>query len=91
MRWKLLLITSAIASLLGYSAVFVASQLLVQRGIDFQKPGLAHVGVFSLSLIPAALASAFVYRHTAKRRRFQATIALLLSLLLTGTLVVGML
>jgi uncharacterized membrane protein len=78
MRWKLLLIASFIASLIGSGATLA---------IGSSKP-LASQDIFALStlIIPIAMiiaASIFVYRHTARRRKTQAMATALLSTILT--------
>lgn len=83
MRWKLLVITSVAAALLGCGlwcvltiAFFGSARVLARH--DWL--------LFSSALVPFALAvyaGVFVYRHTARKRKTQAVITLLLSLLLT--------
>lgn len=83
MRWKLLLISSFIASVVGSGATLAIIMLLAGSS----KP-LASQDVVALStlIIPIAMiiaASIFVYRHTARRRKTQAMATALLSTILT--------
>jgi purine-cytosine permease-like protein len=88
MRWKLLLIASLVATLVGAGAPL---------GIVFGLSGPAHqlvepdIFILSTLLIPvAAIAGAgfFVYRHTARRRRLQAALTVLIATLLTLTILI---
>jgi hypothetical protein len=82
LRWKLLVITSLLATITGaglYSAItyliFVSSDL----------PGKAMLPAGAAFLLPVAsvtYATIFVYRHTARRRKLQAVLTALLSLFL---------
>jgi hypothetical protein len=82
LRWKLLVITSLLATIAGaglYSAItyliFVSSDL----------PGKAMFLAVAALLLPVAAityATIFVYRHTARRRKLQAVLTALLSLFL---------
>jgi purine-cytosine permease-like protein len=88
MRWKLLLIATLVATLVGAGAPLC---------IVFGLPGPAHqlvepdIFILSTLLIPvAAIAGAgfFVYRHTARRRRIQAMLTVLIATLLTLTILI---
>ena len=83
MRWKLLLIASLIASIVGSGATLAIILLLAGSS----KPlGSQDVVALSTLIIPIAMiiaASIFVYRHTARRRKTQAMAAALLSTILT--------
>jgi hypothetical protein len=82
LRWKLLIITSLLATIAGaglYSAIiyliFVSSDL----------PGKTMFLAVAALLLPVAAityATIFVYRHTARRRKLQAVLTALLSLFL---------
>jgi purine-cytosine permease-like protein len=90
MRWKLLLMASLVATLIGAGAplgIVLGFPGLHER---LNKPSLL---IFSTLLIPVAAitaASFFVYRHTARRRQIQAVLTVLLSTILTlGILLLG--
>lgn len=89
MRWKLLLIASLAATIIG-----AGLPLGIVLGFSGSTDHLIEPNVFILStlLIPvAAITSAtlFVYRHTARRRRLQATLTVLLSTALTLAILVS--
>ena len=81
MRLKLVMIASLVAALLG-SGVAIFLVLLM-----FSTPSSMATGgpvVFALYLLPVLttfLAAMFVYRHTARRRRLQAALTTIISLL----------
>ena len=84
MRWKLLVIVSFAAALVAcglWSALaiglFGTARDLAQH--DWLLPASALV-----PLAIAVYAGVFVYRHTARRRKTQAVVALILALLLTA-------
>ncbi|HZI20680.1 MAG TPA: hypothetical protein VEY09_19075 [Pyrinomonadaceae bacterium] len=93
MRWKLLIIASLAAALVGAGAAWAVARLAA----DPSGAGGTGGAVLAASLIaPVAaitFASIFVYRHTARRRSVQAmatallATALTLAALLAGSLV----
>ncbi len=83
MRWKLLLIASLVATLIGAGA-----PLGIVFGLSGPANHLIEPSNFILStlLIPVAAITAagfFVYRHTSRRRQIQAVLTVLLATLLT--------
>jgi purine-cytosine permease-like protein len=90
MRWKLLLIASLAATIIG-----AGLPLGIVLGFSGSTDHLVEPNVFILStlLIPVAAITAaafFVYRHTARRRQIQAILTVLLSAALTlGILLFG--
>jgi Kef-type K+ transport system membrane component KefB len=83
MRWKLLLTASLLATIAG-----AGSTVCLVYGLLPPLKGLAPPTFFALGalLIPVGtivIASIFVYRHTAKRRRLQAMMTALLAGILT--------
>ena len=83
MRWKLLLIASLIASVVGSGATLAI--ILFLNGSS-NRLGLQNIVALSTLIIPIAMiivASIFVYRHTARRRKTQAMATALLSTILT--------
>ena len=83
MRWKLLIITSIVAALLSAGAIRTLVYLTEgeQRPLSAQ-PGLA-AGILAVLLLFSTLATIFIYRHTARRRKLQAALTALLSIILT--------
>ena len=83
MRWKLLVIVSVAAA---FIACGLWSALVI--GVFGTARALARNDwlLFASTVIPLAISAysaVFVYRHTARRRKTQATIAVMLALLLT--------
>jgi purine-cytosine permease-like protein len=85
MRWKLLLLASLLATLVGAGATLgiVFGLLGSTRRLV---PDLAVIGTLLIPLAAIAAASIFVYRHTARRRRLQAMATALLATILTLTI-----
>jgi len=84
MRWKLLGLVSVIAALFGvalWSAVTIAAfgSARVMARHDW-----VLLASLVIPLVVTVFAALFVYRHTAHRRKSQAVIAILLTLLLTA-------
>lgn len=84
MRWKLLLIASLLAAISSTGAI-----LLAGLPLSLGKAALnaVMVGALVAPLVSITLASIFVYRHTARRRKLQALATALLASLLTLTAV----
>jgi hypothetical protein len=83
MRLKLVLISSLIAAIAGAGA---ATAIIVSVSSSLNPITRPGVLIFSTYLLPVAailLASIFVYRHTARRRKLQAALTTILSILLT--------
>src|SRR6267142_4899654 len=83
MRWKLLVLASSAAALIGFG---LWSALAI--GLFGTAGGLAHHTwlLLASAIVPlavAAYAGVFVYRHTARKRKTQAAFALMLSVFLT--------
>ena len=86
MRWKLLLIATLLATIIG-----AGSTLGLVYGLTTPVESLTRPSAFALValLLPIAaitFASIFVYRHTSRRRRLQATLTALLASILTLTI-----
>jgi len=80
MRWKLLVMTSVVASLIGgalWSAIVAA--LFGPAAVVARRDWLLPLS-FVIPLGAAVLAGYFVYRHTARRRRTQALIVTIATL-----------
>jgi hypothetical protein len=88
MRFKLVLLTSLVASLFGagFSVAIISASTGVLEFAQIRSSG-AFTTLLGLGLVlppsaTALLAGIFVYRHTAKRRKLQAGLASVLVLLL---------
>lgn len=89
MRWKLLIITSLLAALVGAGATLGLALGLTG---STRRPATFDLYVLLTLMAPAAaifFASFFVYRHTARWRKAQALSTAMLSILLTLTILVA--
>lgn len=88
MRWKLLLIASLLATLVGAGATLgIVIGVLGTPG-QFTALDMAVLGTLIIPVAAITFASIFVYRHTARRRRLQAMATALLAAILTLTLLI---
>lgn len=83
MRLKLVFISSVVAAALGAGSsiaiiLFVSSSLT-----PITTPGLFVLSTFLLPAAATLLATIFVYRHTARRRKLQAALTVIICLILT--------
>jgi uncharacterized membrane protein len=83
-RWKLLIITSLVAALLSAGGMYLLICLLVAYPTLLRGPNSLIAGLLLIPLFITTLAFIFVYRHTARRRKLQATLTALASLVLTA-------
>lgn len=83
MRLKLVLISSLIAAIVGVGSTTLIILLVFSSLKPVTAPGLVVLGTYLIPLLAILLAAIFVYRHTARRRRLQAVLTALISLLLT--------
>jgi hypothetical protein len=81
MRLKLVLIASAIAAIAGSGASIAIIMFASVRPLS--SPGLFVAVTYLLPTATILLASIFVYRHTARRRRLQAVLTATLAILLS--------
>ena len=88
MRLKLVLICSLIAAVVGAGATSAIILLLFSSLRPITTPGLLVTLTYLLPVVATLLASVFVYRHTARRRRLQAVLTAIISLVLTIALFV---
>lgn len=83
MRVKLVLLVSLIAAIVGAGAPVAVVFGLFASLKPLSSPSVIVLLTFIVPLAMVAWASIFVYRHTARRRKLQATLTAILSLLLT--------
>ena len=83
MRLKLVLLCSVLAAIVGAgsSIAIIISVFSSLRPIT--SPGLLVLSTFLLPVLTVWLATLFVYRHTARRRKIQAALTTIIALLLT--------
>lgn len=89
MRLKLVIAASALAALAGAGSCIAIVQLVFASLKPVAKPGLLVGGTFLLPAVAITMASIFVYRHTARRRKLQAFLTALIATTLSLCLFVG--
>jgi len=87
MRLKLVVIASVLAAVIGAGSC-IALVLAVFSRQALSSPGLLVASTSVLPLATIIFASIFVYRHTARRRRLQAFLTVVLATLLTISLLI---
>ena len=88
MRWKLLLIASLLATLVGVGATLGIVMGISGSPRQLTTPDMAVLGALLIPVAAITVASIFVYRHTARRRRLQAMATALLATILTLTILI---
>ena len=83
MRLKLVLVSSLIAAVVGAGSAIAIILFVFSSLKPITAPGLLVVSTYLLPTLAMLLASIFVYRHTARRRKLQAVLTAIISLLLT--------
>lgn len=90
MRWKLMFIAALVSGIAGtgltlaliWAFIGYANPLGARLAVAFDFVALS---ALLIPLITTALASVFVYRHTARRRKLQATLTAVIALVFTLT------
>jgi len=83
MRLKLVFIASFVAALVGAGGVTAIVLTLSSSLESMWSPDLVVLASFLLPITSCLLAAVFVYRHTARRRKLQAILTAILSILLS--------
>lgn len=83
MRLKLVLISSILAALIGAGASSAIILAFSSSPVPPSVPGLLAALTLLLPLLMVFLASIFVYRHTARRRKLQAILTSILAILMS--------
>lgn len=83
MRLKLVLISSLIAALAGAGSAIAIIVSVFSSIHPITTPGLLMASTYLLPILTTLLASIFVYRHTARRRKLQAILTAMIASLLT--------
>ncbi|HEX8493123.1 MAG TPA: hypothetical protein VF658_09805 [Pyrinomonadaceae bacterium] len=86
MRWKLLLTVSLLATIVGAGSALALVYAVIRPAETSARPSFIALGALLLPIAAITLASIFVYRHTARRRRLQAMLTALLASVLTLTI-----
>jgi hypothetical protein len=85
MRLKLVLISSLLAAVAGAGSAIAIIVSVFSSLQAIATPGLLVVSTFLLPILTTLLASIFVYRHTARRRKLQAILTATIASILTIT------
>jgi uncharacterized membrane-anchored protein len=83
MRLKLVLISALLAAVAGAGSAIAIILSVFSSLKPITAPGLLVVSTYLLPTLATLLASIFVYRHTARRRRLQALLTAIITVLLT--------
>jgi FlaA1/EpsC-like NDP-sugar epimerase len=83
MRLKLVLIASLIAAVAGAGSAIAIVLFALSSLESIASPGLLVVSTYLLPVLSTLFASIFVYRHTARRRKLQAALTVMISFVLT--------
>jgi ABC-type multidrug transport system permease subunit len=84
MRWKLLLLASFVAAILGFGLWCALTVALFGTATELARHDWILLGSFLLPLGFAVFSGVFVYRHTSRRRKTQAILSALLTLALAS-------
>ena len=82
MRLKLVFVCSLIAAFVGAGGAIAIILLTFSSLSPLLKPGAVVFSTFLLPVVATLIAAIFVYRHTARRRKLQAALTTIVSLLL---------
>jgi Na+/H+-dicarboxylate symporter len=82
-RWKLLIITSLVAALVGAGGDIALAYWCRSWSNPLHTRPTFLTWAIIIPLVLVTLAGIFVYRHTARRRKLQATATVILSIILT--------
>jgi uncharacterized membrane protein len=83
MRLKLVIISSLVAAIVGAGSAIAVILSVFSSLKPIASPGLLVLSTYLLPMLMIVLSAVFVYRHTARRRKLQATLTALIALLLT--------
>ena len=89
MRLKLVLLASLIAALVGAGSAIAIVLVFAPSLESMTAPGLFVAATYLFPIGATFFASMFVYRHTARRRKLQAALTALISLVLTIAIFLG--
>ena len=83
MRLKLVFLSSLLAAVVGAGSSIAIIISVFSSLTPITTPGLLVLSTFLLPVLTVWLATLFVYRHTARRRKLQAALTTIIALLLT--------
>ncbi|MEP6741576.1 MAG: hypothetical protein ABJB61_03685 [bacterium] len=82
MRPKLVFLASLIAAMVGAGCAIGIVLFVFSSLAPLMKPGVVVLSTLLLPIVATLVASIFVYRHTARRRKLQAALTAIISLIL---------
>jgi len=82
MRWKVLILTSLAAAIAGVGLALIITLVFFNALQELLAHAPATMAVLAILFLAIAFAGFFVYRHTARRRKLQTALAVLLTFLL---------
>ena len=85
MRWRLVLLATLVATLVGAGSALGIARLLFGASSRDAPTGWPGLVAFLAPLVAIVAATVFVYRHTSRRRKLQAFLTALLAATLTLT------
>lgn len=86
MRWKLVVIATLLATIVGAGSTLCLVYYLSRPLESLARPSAFALGALLLPVAAITIASIFVYRHTARRRRLQAMLTALIASILSLTI-----
>jgi apolipoprotein N-acyltransferase len=89
MRLKLVFVSSLIAAVIGAGGAIAIILFVFSSLTPLMKPGAVVFSTFLLPVVATLIASIFVYRHTARRRKLQAALTALVTLFLAVAIFLG--
>lgn len=89
MRWRLLLVASLLATLIGAGATLAIAHVVLGSTGHLTSPGGMAAATLLIPVAACVYATIFVYRRTARRRILQAAATALLTAILTLAFIVA--
>ncbi|MEA2206829.1 MAG: hypothetical protein QOE77_3605 [Blastocatellia bacterium] len=83
MRWKVLILTSLAAAIAGVGLALTFTLVFFDSLHELLSHAPATMGTLAILFLAMAFGGFFVYRHTARRRKLQTALAVVLTFLLT--------
>jgi len=83
MRWKVLILTSLAAAIAGVGLALTITLVFFDSLSELLAHAPATMIALALLFLAIAFAGFFIYRHTARRRKLQTALAVVLTFLLT--------
>jgi integral membrane sensor domain MASE1 len=88
LRWKLLIIASLVAAIIGAVGAYSVGYAFYHFPYGYRHMLLLEICGDAVPVASSLFVGVFVYRHTARRRKLQVVITVLLSFLLSWSLLI---